>query len=823
LLLCLLVAFPGMLAWAGEFTVTVIDRDLGDPLEGVELSLAGSAPLRTGPDGRATMNIEAAAGRQRLTASLIGYTTAKLWVEPGQASLVVKLALAGVSEGRELVVERAKPGQTDEQAAVSQVVTRDEIKNTAQIGIIQDLMSSIKLLPGVGYSGKFSAAPSIRGGAPVETRAALDGGLVWYPYQWGGACSIFDPTVVESAKLSNGLISSRYGQVISGMLEVQSRTPATVTPQFDGDLSTTGATIFGLLPFAENSGLMVAGKATWISATLAAVQAISGQSAGITTAPYILNGFARFYWKPSNVAEWDLNGFVGNDGVGMDSGASRDQLTLDARFDYATLSAMASSRFKTLIGDKLLLDFTGTWNLLDQKVAGDIKIGGTLNFDQDFIDTHGPLLAGKTSYSIDGLDSTINTKATVNVGQALLRADIDLAPGNLLSFGIEGTLQNTDNHRQNTGWADQAGATGLNLEPVSTTVDVTGNRALQSGAYALWEYSLADGLFSGELGARVDHSYLFNDTLSLNTWPVFNPRLRLSFNPVRNQDWVERFSIIAGSGLYSQLALNTSLFEEEYGLKDFDLGPDRAWFTALSLELLTGDGWKFSAEGYYKQYFDRFYITSAVENGARTFTPHHDGTGRSWGIDLMVQKRLSRYWDGWLTYSYNDTRYLDPAAPAREGQTALDGYLLGQEVYPGFHRFHTLKLVSDWKPVEGFSLMATATLASGTPRAEVGEVHSYLSWFKGQPIERFTRDSKYSDTLRTDLSCPVDLKASFSGYFPASTVRYEWYVAAQDVFVNLYSPKTNDSFDSFTGQTYKSEADFNVGFPLPSFGIHLSL
>ena len=50
-----------------------------------------------------------------------------------------------------------------------------------------------------------------------------------------------------------------------------------------------------------------------------------------------------------------------------------------------------------------------------------------------------------------------------------------------------------------------------------------------------------------------------------------------------------------------------------------------------------------------------------------------------------------------------------------------------------------------------------------------------------------------------------------------------WYIATQDILTNLYAPKTNDGFDSYTGKSYTGQADFGIGFPLPSFGFRLSM
>lgn len=140
-----------------------------------------------------------------LTSVLPGYDTAKTVLRAGTKQILIKLALAGTVEGKELVVERPKPEKSEAQAGVSQVATKGQITSTT-LGIVQDVMSTVKRLPGVSYTSPFSARPSVQGGNPNELTATLDGAYVLYPYHWGGVVSIFDPNMVQSVKLSDGIV-----------------------------------------------------------------------------------------------------------------------------------------------------------------------------------------------------------------------------------------------------------------------------------------------------------------------------------------------------------------------------------------------------------------------------------------------------------------------------------------------------------------------------------------------------------------------------------------------------------------------------------------
>jgi hypothetical protein len=804
----LFLAFLCFPLFARDIQVTIVDKDLQSSLEGVTLSVPDGPSVQTDAQGRVVLSLPDSTGRVRLTISLLGYETKKVWLEPNQSSLNLALGLAGEVEGNELVVERNKPQKTDEQPGVSQVATSDEIQNTGSMGVIEDVMSTIKTLPGVGFVGDFNALPSIQGGAPAETEAVWDGAEVLDPYQWGGAVSIFDPNMVESAKLSEGLISARYGDVISGMLEVNSKNPASDTPQFDVDLSTSALDVFAQVPLGLTAGLLVGGKVTYLGLVFPLLMPLVGMAPNtLSPPPFIDNGYTRFYWKPSPNLEWDVNAFIGHDGVGENTSVADSGLTTNTVFNYGNLFGFASSKLSALIDPTDLLTIDAAYNRLAQSISTSIATTGT---------------EAATGSVIDNLTDSLKNDTLVDSYQASTSLDHQLAPDQVLSFGLNAKLMDSDFQENDSLWVDDFSSGSPELINRVVSLDVKDDYELTSGAFALWEFGSPTSLFSGELGVRVDYAYLFSDDVTINTCPVVNPRARLVYTPIVNAGWISSLSLICGSGLYSQMNMNTNLFGEEGTILRYsDIGPDRAWFNSLGIEVKTDDGWKLSVEGYGKYYFNRLYI---VEDNSSTnsYVAHCDGTGFSLGADVLLQKRLSRYWDGYLSYSFNDTRLNNPTSPSYSGETTVAGDPLGVDYYPSYQQFHIINLVSDWKPVDGFSLMVVASLATGTPELALGTIQSYVSQYNGEPIVRYAQTKTYSDTLRNGCAFPVDVKLSWFGYYGHSSIRWEYYFAVEDVFASFYSPQTVPSLNPWTGQTTSTSASYSLGFPLPSFGYKLS-
>jgi hypothetical protein len=810
---------------AADVSVLVVDADLGLPLEGARLQCAALAAVATDAEGLATLAIADDQGRLLVTVLLPGYDNAQVWVKPGDTKVTIKMSIANVVEGEGLVVEASKPGKTDEQPGVSQVATREEIRSTAEIGIVEDLMSTIKLLPGVGYVGGWNAMPSIRGGDPTETSAVLDGAYVQNPYEWGGAFSIFDPNMVESAKLSNGLISARYGEILSGLLEVNSKSSKASRLQVDASLSTTGLDLYAQGPIGKDVSFLLGGKITWMEVPFT----VMGQADNYSPVPYIRNGYARLVYKPSDRFEGFVNSFIDNDGIGvkMDSAAGSSDILTSGSFRWNELNLIETVGAKIFAGESSVVDLLASYNNCNSTMSLNESLNGTHEYDQAFKDAHALGADGYTLENFDLID--VKTVSVNQTYQAKASWDWEFLKGQIFSIGAESVLDESSYTTDQDAYVDVAASDGtMSYSQKHFHVDASADKMLRSGAFALCEFNLLSGAVTGEAGLRVNDDYLYNDDISIKTRPTIDPRLRLEIIPWTDLGWIKALGISAGSGLYTKMPMTTNLFDASLSLGDYSVSPTRSWFSELGLFVQGEDDWKISLEGYYKRYYDRIYIvldSNAADVGT---TVKNDGVGYAYGADLFVLKRLGRYWDGWLTYSYSVSRYYDPTQ-AGAGLSSSDGEPLGSWYYPTYQRFHTANLVLDWKPTAGFTATFTGTIASGAPKQSVGPIVAYASSYtdssgKTQTIERYARTSAYSDELRNDLSCPVDIKLSWSGFYPRTKIRWECYFGVENIFANLYSPKTNKAFDPFTGQELSGsgQADFSIGFPIPSFGYKLS-
>ncbi|MDR0539135.1 MAG: Plug domain-containing protein, partial [Spirochaetaceae bacterium] len=200
-------------AFARDITVTAVDADLDIALEGAVINLPDGAKVTANRQGRAVVTVPD--GRETLLRrSYPGYETYRVLIPAngGSNAITAAMRMGTMMENKELIIEADKTaGGVGTQAGRSVSISGDSLRQMAQIGVMEDVMTAVKLLPGVSYTSGGQASPSIRGGEPGDIMAVYDGYYVTNPYFWGGQISIFDPRAVEKAQLSHGVFSSRFG------------------------------------------------------------------------------------------------------------------------------------------------------------------------------------------------------------------------------------------------------------------------------------------------------------------------------------------------------------------------------------------------------------------------------------------------------------------------------------------------------------------------------------------------------------------------------------------------------------------------------------
>jgi hypothetical protein len=867
---------PGFL-FAGDVEVTVEDADLEIPLEGAVILLRNGEEYVCGEDGKVLVPLPDD-GPAVIRAAYPGYESRRLTVPAesaggeGPRRITVALRLGGVLENRELVLEAERPGTSETKSGRSVALSDRELARTAEIGIVEDVMTSIKLLPGVGYSGMFNAMPSIRGGDPGDLMAVLDGFYLERPYHWGGGFSIFDPKMASSARLSHGVFSSRYGHTISGLLEVSSKTPSPTETELEAAIGSSAASLNLSFPLAGKGGILFMGKATYWDTLVWAAKGLSrampdnetlGMINSVSAAPFIRSAAISANYRFTGNLEMKANAFFGSDGVGAayrnvyDDEEIQGNVNMD--FEYGNYQGFLITGLTFNPVPSVVLKAAAGGGFIRTSAGGFIDNRVTVRYNQEFLDDYNlsglGLIAGQ-SYTAPNINAELDAGMTIANFQGRVDLDWDLGRGFIAAAGVQ-ELYSLWKQREDVTLFLETPIAGLPSEitslllkelfPIKDLPDAaiirrvgyTGdvrNQGFTTSAYGLVEYASPNRKFGAELGVRVDHLYFLGRDFSVQTLPVLNPRLNLDFGVLKNRGAVDSLTVTAGTGLFSSMNESVSFIEKNSGIGDYDMKMNRSWTSLIGTKIDFERGYSFSIEGYYKRVFDRAYIT-ADATSSNTIIPAFafDGVGNVWGFDLQLQKFESRYWDGWISYSFNWAKYRDP----RTGDRGLNtGSTESGWYYPSFHRFHNFNMILNIKPVNRLNIAVRFGFASGriTPRTgdkiysyPVQEVdENYLPVVEnGNPviIQKYRRDSWYDENERSAWSFPLDVKFSFFLFDRKGRVLTEIYTGAENLLAPVFAARGgNTTFNEYTGRvdTGADSASYGLPIPMVSFGFKWS-
>lgn len=813
-------------AAARDVNVSVTDGDLEEPLSGAILHLPDGTEIPTGDNGLASFDVPGDLyGEIRITYP--GYESERIILKADNVNsfaLTMRMS-AGVLENEEIVIEEHMPeagGGSRVGRSVS--LNRENLELTAEIGLIEDIMSSIKLLPGVGYSGLFNALPSIRGGEPGDMKAVLDGFYIDNPYHWGGGFSIFDPKTVESAQLYHGVFSARYTHTISGLLEIGSRRIPSDHVDLGINLSTSAAGFnishplpdFSDFNAANRGGIMIIGKITYWDPFVYLAKALSKSLTilepinAVSVAPYIRSFNLLSNYRLSTDMELNLNAYVGGDGVGV-------------LYDNQSgnINVLSDSILR-LTWDNIIFFFT-TNLLFNPNPDMLIKTNLGVSYSSQFMDSY-------SSYTIVDKSNTSSLKESIEkyndtITGLQARADFDWEWGNgfLFSAGIEELYrkwyESLDTNAMVVG-TDNGENTYARVYPEAQ------NMGFFSGVYSLLEYKDPAGRFLAEAGLRLDHLYFIGNGFASQTLPAVNPRLNFDYYLLRDKGFIDLLTLTSGAGLFSSVDDNIIYMGKNYGLNDFDLKQNRAVTGIAGVKIDFLDVMAFTLEFYYKYIFDREYNTTIANGDTQTATTAYNfnGTGHIWGFDFMLQKIDGRFIDGWISYSFNYAKYRDPKSrSAFSGGRFTD--MDDNWYFPQFHRFSNLNLVLNFKPSENFNIYVRFGFASGIPKPDTGPVTSYTVSDDSATVDagttKYRRESFYSDSSRSGGSLPLDIKFSWYFFYPNKKVRTEVYLAVENALSLIYQPKKSTTLNPYTGQEEEGGSDtayFELPIPMISFG-----
>lgn len=207
------------------FRGVVRDSLTGASLPGVNVVVGGTFLGATTNARGLYVIVNVPLGTQTVICRLVSYLPASRRVTLLSDTVVTlnfRLQPAPVElEEVEVVGEPAE--WADPKAMALKTITGSEIL-AFPVALQKDIFRALQFLPGIGRVGDVASRFYVRGGRGDQNLILLNGMPIYNPFDALGLYSIFDPEIVRNVKVYTSNYPAEYGQRLSSVIEVITKT-----------------------------------------------------------------------------------------------------------------------------------------------------------------------------------------------------------------------------------------------------------------------------------------------------------------------------------------------------------------------------------------------------------------------------------------------------------------------------------------------------------------------------------------------------------------------------------------------------------------------
>lgn len=681
--------------------------------------------VRTDKQGKFSLNLPSEGGN--LVIKRTGFWPRNIPV-PKDKNIILRISLANKTPIKlEKVVVRRKNTEISKKRINSSQIRR------STSNVLSDTLKIIQKLPGVVSSGDFTSLLYIRGGNFYEAVAFLDDFQIINPYIFGAGTSVFNPNLVDTVDFYTGGFPSRFGQAMSGVIDVNIRNGSTSNTH--GLLELTAATFEGVLegPLGNDkrSSYIVGLRRTHYDLTFGPAVVESGEG---TTLPYFYDGQAKFNIAIGKSTFLAFNSLVSYEGANFNF--TEEQTTNTSReieqAVYKNLRILQGVRLQTALNKKTSLKATLGYKYQD--------------LDTSLASTTQPLIIKNKTHEFQA------------------RADLSYKAGDKLKLktGIYNFALWSDLNLLITQkiLLSQTNTTNAQYYEEDLTINYQGKGWWISAFYASAEYQPLSWL-TLSLGSRLEY---FTVNKSFDISPRFGLVAALD----------KKTRIKAAYGIYKQQPIyiqNGGALDETYG--NPDLQPELSAHYILGFERELSKDIFFRVEGFYKK-----YDNLVSEDPDRSINYLNSAERRAYGFDVFLQKKISGWIDGWITYSYIKVEQRinersDPALFNRpEYATPLGSWYL-----PEFDRPHNLSVILNFRLSKRWVLALSYTYSSGVLYTPLESVDSYTDGTSGETV--YTPNFGEYNSARLESYQRLDIKLTMPFF---GIKGFDFFIQAVNVF-----------------------------------------
>ncbi len=731
LLLAIAVANADAQEPAGTVSGHVYEKGTRHPLAGATITVREQPNIKatSGEDGRFVLTLPAG-GHYTLSASAAGYDKP----EP------VELDLAGPGPSPEPAFYLLAAATLNEVVVVSDrtpdrvsksVLTGDEVRHAP--GTMGDPLRAVQSLPGVAMANDASSAVAVRGSGPADNAYYADSLPIGYLFHFDGS-SVFNPDLISDFNLYSAAFPPYYADVTGAILDVGLREPRTDRLGGKASVSLLGASALLEGPISENQSFYFAGRRSYFDLLLGKMT-----QKGVTFQfPAYSDYQGRYLWRLNDSHRLSLymngarDGFHFNISGTSDAGLSQPGLVGDSSINqaYATQALVLDSALSSTSYNKLAVGRAN--QVMNQGVGTAISVN--VNAKTTFVrEQYNVLLGDKHDVTLGGNYYAFTTGVNLNVPQALC-------------------TQFTPNC------------------DLTTAPRVAVNQTLTGG---MWDMSARDRWAATSRltligGVRNSHDSYLHQTYT-------EPRLGTEYA------WSDRTLLTAGWGRHNQQPDGPQILN---GFGNPALRHIRAEHYATGIARTLDDGWTWKTEAYYKKLRDLVVDDPTLHyiNG---------GSGKAYGVELLVKKAQTDRWSGWLSLALSKSeRHND---------------ITGQNFVFAYDQPVNATWVNSYKLGGGWALGSKWTFHTGNAYTPVIGTNGTYPDGRVRPLYGGVNSARFPNYHRLDLR--LDKTYTYN----------TWKLSTFFEVINAYAHNNVAGYNYGPNFT-KKEAIYQLPF-MPSFGV----
>ncbi|MBT4504401.1 MAG: TonB-dependent receptor [Gemmatimonadetes bacterium] len=641
----------------GTLKGVVLDRATQQPLIGANILIIGQELGGiAGDDGRFVVT-QVPTGVQRLQISMVGYRTT---IQPDVVIRYRRITAVEV----ELVEEAVGMGETvvtadyfsdAEEGVVSTVnFSYEEIRRSP--GSAGDISRLLQSLPAINMATDQRNDLIVRGGSPAENLVVIDNievpNINHFPTQGasGGPIGLLNIDLIADVNFSAGGFSAAYGDRMSSVMDVDLREGNRDELDGQANLDMGGAGFVFEGPLAK-------GRGSWLVSARRSYLELIVDAIGTGAVPRYSDLQGKAVFDLSETHRLSLLGLTGFDRINFDPEDSDED---DDFTDFSSDQYVTGANWRWLWSDRGYANTSLAYTLGD--------------FDVDVVD--GDL--GTAIYRNESREKEFTLRSNVHWR---------LRPGTEIEWG--GVARHIGSDYTIFAKSD-TNRVGQTTPEVRVGRDVA---TAKVGLYASIEQRLGSR-FTAITGVRFDY-------FDLNEEYDLAPRLGLSYNID------ERTSLNAAYGIFYQNLAPSLLVQHA---DNSTLENPRADHFVLGFRRRMTPNTSLTIEGYVKTYTELPYdpndpTASIIDSYAEYGSPTPGrliggGEARSWGTEIMLQKKLAHRLYGTASYSYSVSEYTD---------------LTGEVRNRGFDNRHLLSLIVGYRPSDHWEYSLRWSFAGGRP------------------------------------------------------------------------------------------------------------